>query len=240
MMRLIIDEPRGAALNMAIDEVLMESQRQKKNPPVLRIYFWSEPSCTVGYFQNAEQVARRFRCPERGIDVVRRITGGGMVLHGDDLTFSISLPNPNPFLTGDVKSSYLKINEALRVGLKGDCPDIDYADCRTVPSGRAKGDRVCFEAPSCYDLLRQGKKIVGASQRRKDGVILHQSAVFADLPREILVQRILEGFREKWEVNFTEAPLTEEELSCAREKEAARYGSSEWACPAVSLCSSLS
>jgi len=218
----------------------MESQRQKGSTPVLRIYFWDAPAYTIGYFQNVEQTARRFHCQERGINVVRRLTGGGMVLHRDDLTFSLSLPNPNPFLAGDVKSSYLKINEALRAGLKGDCPDIDYADCRTVPSGRAKGDRVCFEAPSCYDLLLRGKKIVGASQRRKDGVVLHQSAVFADLPREILVQRIVEGFQEKWKVDFKKAPLTEEELSCAREKEASRYGSSEWACPAVSLCSSLS
>jgi lipoate-protein ligase A len=227
--RLIIDEPRSAALNMAVDEVLMESQRDPASIPVLRVYFWDKLSYSIGYFQSVAQTVKRFDCEKKKIPVVRRLTGGGLVAHNGDITFSLSLKNPNPFVPSETKSSYLKINEALWAGFRSSGSKIDFADCKTAaPLGRG-GERVCFEAPSCYDLLLDGKKVVGASQRRKDGLILHQSAVFMKGDPENLISQMLEGFREKWGVTFEERPLTEKELALAREKEKERYGLPEWA-----------
>ncbi|MGH7197606.1 MAG: lipoate--protein ligase family protein [Candidatus Omnitrophota bacterium] len=229
MIRLILDPPRSASLNMAVDEILMGSQKDPASVPVLRIYFWDKLSYSIGYFQNVAQVVKRFNCKKKKITVVRRITGGGMVQHNGDITFSLSLRNPNPYVPSETKSSYLKINEALWAGFRKSGSKIDFADCKTAaPLGRG-GDRVCFEAPSCYDLLLGGKKVVGASQRRKNGLILHQSTVFMKGDREELISQMLEGFREKWDVTFEEGPLTEKELKKAREKEKERYGSAEWA-----------
>ncbi len=226
--RLILDSARPAAENMAIDEVLMESQSSPQSIPVLRIYSWKRPSISVGYFQNAARVAERFECARKKIPLVRRITGGGMVLHGKDLTFSLALKNPNPFFSGEVKNSYLKINEALRKGFSELYPKLDYADCKSVPSARGSGERICFEAPSCYDLLLDGRKVVGASQRRIDGTILHQATVFLENDRSVLTEKMLEGFQKEWAVNFEEKSLTVEELGRARKKEQGRYSSSEW------------
>jgi lipoate-protein ligase A len=214
---------------MAVDEVLMESQKDRALVPVLRIYFWDKLSYSIGYFQSVAQTVKRFDCEKKKIPVVRRITGGGLVAHNGDITFSLSLKNPNPFVPSETKSSYLKINEALWAGFRSSGSKIDFADCKTAaPLGRG-GERVCFEAPSCYDLLLGGKKVVGASQRRKDGLMLHQSAVFMKGDRKELISQMLEGFREKWGVTVEEKPLTERELEKAKEKEKERVGSPEWA-----------
>lgn len=213
--RLILDEARSAAMNMAVDEFLMRSVAGGAGP-VLRFYQWSTPSVTVGYFEDVAKVSRRFgRYP-----VVRRITGGGAVLHGEDLTFSLIMRLPAPYFANDVKSSYLKINEAVRVGLREEYPKLDYADCRTVPSQSSKHkERVCFKEPSCYDLLSAGKKVLGGSQRRTNGVMLHQSTLFLSQPKETLMRRLREGFENVWKVGFQVSPLTERELREAAQGE---------------------
>ncbi len=229
-MRLIRDGARAAATNMAIDETLLK--RQGRSLPVLRIYSWSHPSCSIGYFQNAKTVAAKLDARKKGMAVVRRITGGGLVLHGSDVTLSLAVPGA--WLPGDVKSSYLKVNEALRAGLQDLWPALDYADCKTVPSGRGQGDRICFEAPACYDLLLGSRKAVGASQRRVDGAVLHQSAVFLPADAKTVARKIIEGFEKNWGVSFEETPLTAEELREAGEIERSRYASEEWAIPVIS------
>lgn len=232
-MRLILDPPRTATFNMAADEVLMERQKLPGAVPTLRIYFWKEPAITIGYFQDVARIARRYPPKNGEGGVVRRVTGGGLVRHGDDLTFSLALSDKNPFLPTDVKMSYLKVSEALRTGLKDSYPGIDYAECKTVPSGRGEGERVCFEKPACYDLLERGKKIVGASQRRRDGAILHQSSVYLPDPRPVLTEKILDGFRSLWKVEFEERSFDAEELGAIREKERERYGQPDWAFPVI-------
>ena len=166
---------------------------------------------------------------EKNIPVVRRITGGGLVFHGRDITFSIVVKGSNPFFSGGAKDSYLKVNEAVRRGLQRRYPKIDYADCKSIPSGRAKGNHVCFEAPACYDLLLDGKKVVGASQRRKNGSILHQSSIFLGGDEINLRSYIVEGFEQNWNIDFFEEPLTPSELELANQIEKKRYTSTDWA-----------
>ncbi len=229
-MRLIRDVARAAAPNMAIDEVLLRGQG--RHLPVLRIYSWSSAACSIGYFQDTRKVAAKLGPGKQGMTVVRRITGGGLVVHGSDVTLSLAVPGS--WLPGDVKSSYLKVNEALRTGFQGLWPALDYADCKTVPSGRGQGDRICFEAPTCYDLLLGSRKVVGASQRRVDGAVLHHSAVFLPADAKTVARKIIEGFEKKWGAVFEEIPLTEEELREAGEIERSRYASEEWIIPAAS------
>jgi lipoate-protein ligase A len=226
--RLIIDPPRPAALNMAIDELLTR-RASGGCAPTLRFYRWQTPAVTVGYFEDVARSAARFHASERGFPVVRRITGGGAVRHGADLTFSLILNVPTRYFSSDVKSSYLKINEAVRVGLREDHPSLDYADCRSAPSQSAKQKgRVCFESPSCYDLLLAGRKVLGGSQRRTRGVMLHQSTLFLPDAPELLEQKIREGFERVWKIRFLEEPLTEKELDEAAESEKAKRADARW------------
>ena len=207
-------------MNMAVDEWLLGSQRALDSPPVLRIYFWDRPSYSIGYFQKVAQ---------KNIPIVRRITGGGRVCHGSDLTFSLTLKNPNCFLPNDAKSSYLRINEVLLAAFKPIYPKLDFTDCKTVPSGRGVKERNCFDLPSCYDLMLDGKKVVGSSQRRQNGALLHQSSVFLSGDRLTLTAALRRAFQEKWQIKLIEAPLNKQELEKVRLIELQRYGSPAWA-----------
>jgi lipoate-protein ligase A len=214
---------------MAIDESLLNFQRASNALPALRFYSWDKPSVSIGYFQKIETIAQKFGADKKDITIVRRISGGGAVEHGEDLTFSLTLKTINPFFSTDVKSSYLRINEAIRVGLKEFYPELDYADCRTVPTAKPQSnERICFQTPACYDLLLSGKKILGASQRRIEKNLLHQSSMFLKKGREPLIHGILNGFEYLWKVKFEEKPLSKEEIMVAKKLERKRYALRDW------------
>lgn len=206
---------------MAIDEMLMLGQGRADSVPALRFYTWSESCMSIGYFQSVNDFAKRA--------VIRRITGGGSVQHGNDLTFSITATFPNNIIPTGVKDSYLKVNEAVRVGLKPLYPALDYADCRDSLSMRERQrDRICFEKPDCHDLLLGGRKILGASQRRIGNKFLHQSALYLDAPKEILISAITEGFEKVWKIKFKATALTQAEKDQALDIEKTRYSDPAW------------
>ena len=99
------DVPRSAATNMAIDEALFENVKV----PSLRLYRWDHPALSFGYFGRYADVS--FYQSER--ELVRRWTGGGIVLHGDDLTYSIVIPGRDSAFAESSMSIYEKIHRAL-------------------------------------------------------------------------------------------------------------------------------
>ncbi len=176
---------------MAADRRLLEEQKRSDALPVLRFYQWVRPSVSIGYFQDLDKIRAQFGdCYE----IVKRPTGGGLVFHGEDLTFSIVAKESHPLFRGGLKDSYLKVNEILWRALKEIFPGLDFFDCKNLPSGRATLERVCFDQPACYDLMLDGKKVVGASQRRSGGAALYQSSIFLNADREILVSKIVAEF----------------------------------------------
>jgi lipoate-protein ligase A len=230
--RLIVDAPSDARNNMAVDEALMLGQGRPESVPTLRFYTWSEDALSIGYFQSVREFDKPSRYGSKPSSVVRRLTGGGVVRHGHDLTFSITATMPNPLIPSAVKDSYLKINEAVRIGLKQIYPTLDYADCRDVKSMRERQkDRVCFEKPDCHDLLLNGKKILGASQRRIGNKFLHQSSLTADQPYPVLIDRLIEAFSGSWKIGFELSALTAEEKELASRIKRDRYSDPEWGSP---------
>lgn len=158
---------------MAVDEALLAAAVR----PVLRIYRWVRPAVSFGYFERWEPV--RAAHPAR--DAVRRWTGGGVVLHGEDLTYSLLVPRfadaaalPPP----DV--SYAVIHGAL-------CAALADAGIPAEPASGsgAKISRACFENPVLHDVLVRGKKVAGAAQRRTRLGLIHQGSIQAlDLPED--------------------------------------------------------
>src|SRR5262245_45051045 len=112
--RLIQDGPADAAWNMSVDEALLLAA--PGSPPALRLYTWTEPSVSLG-FRQAEP-AWLWRCEALGVPVVRRVTGGGAVLHAGDLTYSVVAPLDAPELPGDLRGSYEWIRAQLIRGLE--------------------------------------------------------------------------------------------------------------------------
>jgi lipoyl(octanoyl) transferase len=157
-------EPRNAALQMALDRVLLETTAL----PVLRFYRWSEPCVTVGYFESLEQAA----ADHPGLPVVRRWTGGGSVLHTEDSPYSLIVPRAEPFVSVRPAESYRLIHDALARALRAALPGVTTAQ-ETAP----KRSGACFENPVADDLLLEGCKIAGAGQRRTRAGLLHQGSI---------------------------------------------------------------
>src|SRR5215468_7800708 len=103
--------PHSAAMNMAIDEALVEAAVV----PTIRFYRWRSPALSFGYFGKFSDLA--IYAAER--DLVRRWTGGGIVLHGDDLTYSIVIPSSNAAFAEPSLAIYERIHRALADTLNG-------------------------------------------------------------------------------------------------------------------------
>ncbi|GIV84166.1 MAG: octanoyltransferase LipM [Candidatus Roseilinea sp.] len=171
--RLIYDGAHDGATNMARDEAISRVVSAGRQPPTLRLYGWQPPAISLGQSQRIDSVDEA-RCQTDGVDIVRRPTGGLAILHADELTYSISLPITHPIAEGDLMTSYRRIAEAIMGALRLlGVPDVGAN--RVAKEDKAKGP-VCFEAPSDYEVVGAGRKLVGSAQwRRVDGVLQHGS-----------------------------------------------------------------
>ena len=153
--------PRAAAVNMAIDEALLETAKV----PSIRFYRWNSPALSFGYFGKFADVANY--APRR--DLVRRWTGGGIVFHGDDLTYSIVIPANDPAFSESSMLIYEKIHCALCSALLANGERAELAPVAgVVDAGAAIIDHgySCFANPVRADVMVNGRKVAGAAQRR--------------------------------------------------------------------------
>jgi len=198
--------PRSAAMNMAIDDALLETAKI----PSIRFYRWNSSALSFGYFGRFADVAPY--AAER--DLVRRWTGGGIVFHGNDLTYSLIIPARDAVFAESSAFIYAAIHSALRDALNIDCQraeltpvaevavtdsenssraDRGYnpsscshapvarptADCPTWgdgPQGRGYSSH-CFANPVRADVIVNGRKVAGAAQRRTRAGLLHQGSI---------------------------------------------------------------
>ena len=171
--RIIFDEHYDGVTNMARDEAISHAVSSGAQLPTLRFYGWQPPAISLGQSQRirtVDEVASR----ADGVDVVRRPTGGLAILHTDELTYSLSLPIQHPIAEGDVMTSYRRIANAIIAALK--LLGVSDASASTVAKEAKAKSPVCFEAPSDYEVVGGGKKLVGSAQwRRVDGVLQHGS-----------------------------------------------------------------
>jgi lipoate-protein ligase A len=164
-LRLVADDtPREAALQMALDQALLETCEV----PVLRVYQWREACVTIGYFGSREAATTA----HPGLPVVRRWTGGGSVVHGRDAPYTLIVPQKEPFSKVRPAAVYKSLHGALAEALRPRFPRISLAtNCQGNPGA------ACFENPVSDDLLRDGRKIAGAGQRRTRLGLLHQGSL---------------------------------------------------------------
>ncbi|WP_173917100.1 biotin/lipoate A/B protein ligase family protein [Halobacillus sp. Marseille-Q1614] len=163
------------ALNMALDEALMNWHSEGKIPPVLRFYGWKPAGLSVGYFQKVKGKIDLEAVNRNGYQLVRRQTGGRAVLHDDELTYSVIVSESHPDMPASVKEAYLVISQGLLEGFKELNIPADFA----IPEEKlgTTGSAVCFEEPSWYELIVDEKKAAGSAQTRKKGVILQHGSI---------------------------------------------------------------
>ncbi len=157
--RLLETGSNTAAMNMAIDEAVMLS-----GAPTLRFYSWTPVAVTIGYFQGIEQEVDLEACARHGVDVVRRLTGGGAVYHDKELTYSLIIPE-------DVKGSGAVSRNILE----------SYAQiCGFVVDGLRKLG-LPAEFKPINDIIVNGRKISGNAQTRRGGVVLQHGTIILDV-----------------------------------------------------------
>lgn len=155
------------AMNMAMDDVLL-LRVAEIGSPVLRFYDWSEPAATFGYFQKIAEleVATQIR------PLIRRPTGGGLVPHLADWTYSFVVPPTHDWHSLRAEESYRRMHEWIRDSLGSVGVACDLADCcKKVIPGQ------CFEGYEKFDVLQDGRKIAGAAQRRNKHGLLIQGSI---------------------------------------------------------------
>lgn len=159
--------PGPADLNMALDEALMEAA-PRLGSPVLRFYAWTEPAASFGYFQKYAGVERA--TPLRPL--VRRCTGGGIVPHDADWTYSIVFPADHEWYALNACESYRRVHEWLVHAFA-------RLDIMTelATAARHAGAGQCFVGHEKFDVLRNGRKVAGAAQRRTRSGLLIQGSV---------------------------------------------------------------
>jgi lipoate-protein ligase A len=169
--RLIIDAlPSSGAWNMAVDESLLESAVQH-NTCTVRIYRWNEATLSFGYFQPAEESARNPRLAD--LPAVRRLTGGGAIVHHHEVTYSCCLPAGHP-IASDPTALYGRIHAAI-IGVLAE-PGVAVRMRGDAMSGR-EDLFLCFGRGDRHDILIQQHKIVGSAQRRRRGAILQHGSI---------------------------------------------------------------
>ena len=182
--RLLTMMANPAAMNMAVDEAMLLSQKKQPNP-TLRFYTWSSPAFSFGYFQDIASEVDVEMCRADGIELVKRMTGGGTVVHGWDLTYTLILPRH----AGEksISEAYQCIGQSLvtafkKLGIPAECHAASINTSQTTQN-------ICLTNPADYDVMYEEKKLAGVSVRRNRNGMMFQGYISLDmLPASILAR----------------------------------------------------
>jgi lipoate-protein ligase A len=210
---IVVDDPtpRPGPLNMAIDEVLLTTAR----PAILRFYRWNAPSVSFGYFvrfAEAREIAGNRA-------VVRRWTGGGIVPHGEDLTYSIMIGSKDDAFALPSKIIYQRVHLALGDALR------ENGIVAVLTETRApKVSDACFANPVVSDVIESGHKIAGAAQRKTRSGLLHQGSI----QRGNLDERFRNAFARLLGTRIVADRIKTGVLHAAEELATTKYATIDW------------
>jgi lipoate-protein ligase A len=183
--RLLNMGKSSAAMNMAVDEAILLSQKEHSNP-TLRFYDWETPAFSFGYFQDIASEVDVEGCRADGIELVKRMTGGGTVVHGWELTYTLVLPRG----VGEigVSEAYRRIGQSLvkafqKLGVPAQC----YA---ASADSSQSAQNICLTNPAEYDIMCNEKKLAGVSVRRNRDGIMFQGYISLDMPPSSILARV--------------------------------------------------
>ncbi len=254
--RLLVDSAREGAVNMAVDQTLLESV-QAGGPPVLRLYRWRPACLSFGRNQPARGRYDPDRARAEGIDIVRRPTGGLAVLHDRELTYAVAVPAG---VLGGPRETYLALNRALVRGLLRLGVDAAVAPARATPASPLDrtGGNPCFAEAAPGEVTAGGRKLVGSAQRCERRTILQHGSILLDGDQSAVTRlqarpplraqpesgtilhelgrlpdpgtleaALVRGFEQEAGIRLVAGELTPEEVERVHRTEA-RYRSVEW------------
>lgn len=219
-----MDSSHDPYFNMAIDEVLLANSQQQDGQVLVRIYRWDRPAVSFGSAQI---------CPQELADkytLVRRPTGGGVVYHDVDLTYTVVVPPGHSIMQLDRMESYKIFHEALLMKMteNGVAAQLESVGSEHVDRSTMQ----CFVSPSRFDLVApSGSKYAGAAQRRTRSGILHQGSIkleAADGSWEKLCSELLESLKIKFDVEYLAWEPAQAVIDEAESLARSKYATEKW------------
>lgn len=205
--------------NMAMDEALLNFVSRGEIDPVIRFYTWNPATLSIGYFQRLQKEIDIDKVKEKGYGLVRRQTGGRGVLHDKELTYSVIVPESHPNMPSTVTEAYKIISQGLLEGFK----NLGFETYFAIPRSNEERDKlkqprssVCFDAPSWYELVVEGRKIAGSAQTRQKGVILQHGSILQDIDIDDLFDMFKfknERLKAKMKENFVQKAVAINDIS---------------------------
>lgn len=247
--RLLELDKNNAAMNMAIDEAILINCSKGKSPNTIRLYEWVPSAVSIGYFQNPKAEVDLEKCKEEGVDVVRRITGGGAVFHDNmgEVTYSLIASEEERIIPKDILRSYQMICGCIIEGLL------------------SLGVEASFQPVN--DIVVAGKKISGNAQTRRLGMVLQHGTILVDadldkmfqllkvsdekirdkmissaekrvttLNKELskkpshekVAEALEKGFKQSIGIKLAKGKITDEEMTLAEKLSKEKYANEDW------------
>ncbi|MDP8203984.1 MAG: lipoate--protein ligase family protein [Candidatus Tenebribacter mawsonii] len=193
--RFLVSGKLSPAENMAIDEAIFGSIQDGRSLPTIRFYRWEPSTVSCGYNQEVAKEVDFMALEKYELGFVRRPTGGRLVLHDDEVTYSVISPASGR-LSGNVTESYSEISLALAAGLKKMGIDVDFEKGNLSSEHQRQAANPCFTSSSRYELSYKRKKIVGSAQVRKNGCLLQHGSILLNYGQSKLA-KILPGLTDE-------------------------------------------
>ena len=207
-----LDSPAaGAAFNMALDEALLRTA-VKRGRPLVRFYSWEKPAITFGYFQKFPVNLAN------GHEVVRRPTGGGVVYHVADTTYTVVVPPAHAFSLMATMDAYCLLHKAVAASVE------TQTELHAAEVHSPRGQYECFQQPVRGDVVADGRKLAGGAQRRTKSGMLHQGSIDAKIP----IEQLKRGFQETLGIVFEEYSLTDSDCAAAEKLVVEKYAADTW------------
>ncbi|GAH46858.1 unnamed protein product [marine sediment metagenome] len=232
--RLIDSGYLDAYTNMAIDEAIFAMREKLGLPATLRFYAWKPAAISIGYFQRIEDPSLK-EYKRQKITIVRRFTGGGAILHRNEITYSLAC-STNEFPTfRDITKTQQLVHEAIILGLQnlGINAELERKEIeRPDPY-------FCFVTPSKYDVVEEGRKIAGSAQRRRNRVLFQHGSILMDnkvtsesrkekKDRGKIIDSLVWGFEKRLGIRLLPGQLTKEEVKLSQELRQIKYSTRNW------------
>ncbi|MQY59237.1 MAG: hypothetical protein GH144_06480 [Clostridia bacterium] len=228
--RLIESDCLDAYTNMAIDEGIFIGREKLGLPATLRFYGWEPAAISIGYFQKIEDPSLK-EYKRQKLTIVRRFTGGGAILHKNEITYSLACPTNEFIAFSNIKRTQQLVHQAIILALQS-----LRINAKLKRKQSKKPDPYfCFVNPCQDDVVEDGQKIVGSAQRRRNRTFFqHGSIKISPESREEkknrgkIIDSLVLGFEKKFGIRLLPGQLTREEVKLSRELREVKYSTRNW------------